>query len=210
MSAPEQARALRRRRKRERQAAVFGVLLVALALVTAVSAAVFTGALTIPVLARGFASPASTKAALPPQPCPPEGALPVPYGQVAVTVLNGTTRSGLATTVASELQARGFAVAGTGNATRPDSDVGIITAGRNGVAAAYTLAAHVQDARVQLDDRQDSSVSLTLGPSFSALVDPAAVELDPNESLSTPAGCRPVEVLATQPAAPTAAPAAGG
>ena len=47
--------------------------------------------------------------------CPDPGAVPLPPAEVAVTVLNGTTRTGLAGKVAESLTDRGFTLEDTGN-----------------------------------------------------------------------------------------------
>ncbi|WP_129337665.1 LytR C-terminal domain-containing protein [Cellulomonas endophytica] len=204
--APDRARQLRRRHRHERQAVVFGVLLAVLAVAGLGSAAVYTGALSMSFLDRPFSTPsaAPTEAAAAVA-CPPQGALPVPYGQIQVNVYNGTGRAGLAAATAAELAGRGFAVASTGNS---DSYAGTarVTAGASGVAAAYTLAAQVQDAVVVLDARADATVDLALGGAFGALVDPAAITLVADQPLVGPEGCVPLEeVLAG--AAPTTPPA---
>ena len=110
---PDRPRVLRRRHMHERQAVVFGVLLAGLALTGLGAVAVFTGALEVPGLARGFSSPSPEAGSLLVVPCPPTGAAPVPYAQITVSVLNGSTRSGLAAETAADLVERGFVIAET-------------------------------------------------------------------------------------------------
>ncbi|WNB85820.1 LytR C-terminal domain-containing protein [Cellulomonas sp. ATA003] len=111
---------------------------------------------------------------------PPEGTLPVAYGEVQVRVLNATDRRGLAGQTADALTARGFAVAAVGNATSSVVGPARISFGAPGVGAAYTLAAHLEGARLTLDERTDATVDLALGSEFVGLLDPGLIPLDPN------------------------------
>lgn len=190
---PDRARALRRRHKRERQAVVFGLLLAGLSVGALGSVAVFTGGIESP-FSRPFTTraPAATERPDPP-PCPPEGTLPVPYGSVQVTVLNATTRAGLAGRTAEALTARGFVVLGTGNSPSAVPGVARISFGAAGVGAAYTLAAHLETVRLVLDSRADATLDLAVGDEFVSLLDPAAVTLDPAAPLAGQDGCIPLE-----------------
>ncbi|MFC8193633.1 LytR C-terminal domain-containing protein [Cellulomonas sp. NPDC057328] len=203
MSDQDRARQLRRRHMHERQAVVFGVLLAGLAVAGVGSAALYTESISVPFLDRDFtrlATPSPTAEAY----CPPEGALPVPADQVPVNVLNGAGRAGLAASTAAALQERGFAVAATDNGASTGG-VGRITSGRNGIAAAYTLRAHLPDALLALDPREDASVDLVLGSEFQQLLPVEQVVLDPAVPLTGPEGCIPfaeLEQAAQQAPAP--------
>ena len=143
---PERQQALRRRHVHERQAVIFGSLIALLAIAGLASAAVYTGVLSLPILDRDFSTPAAEEASkVPDAPCPPAGALPVAYNGINVNVLNGTSRTGLATQTAAGLAERGFVIARTG-----DYPTGLPTAvqlsfGEAGLPAAYTLAASLAD-----------------------------------------------------------------
>lgn len=206
MSDLDRARQLRRRHMHERQAVVFGVLLAGLAVAGVGSAALYTGSISLPFLERDFSRTAEPSATAEAVYCPPEGALPVPADQVPVNVLNGAGRSGLAASTATSLQQRGFAVAGTANAAQTPG-VGRIISGPNGVAAAYTLRAHLPDAELTLDARQDASVDLVLGGDYAELLPAEQVALDPAAPLVGPEGCIPFVQLAQ---AAQQAPAAEG
>ncbi|RMI05034.1 LytR C-terminal domain-containing protein [Cellulomonas triticagri] len=220
---PDAARQRRRRHTRERQAVVFGVLVGGLAVSAFGAAAVYTGSWTPPFLARDFSSPEPTGLAAANSPCPPEGATPVPYGEVALTVLNSTNRVGLAGDTASALLQRGFSIAAEGNAREAgyESYAGsaLIQFGTQGVAQAYTVAAQFDTPQLVLDDREDASVDVVVGSSYSALVAAADVVLAADQPFAVPEGCialdqvtpapRPVPPPATEPPAEEAPPAEG-
>ena len=209
MAAPrteaERQRALRRRHKHERQAVVFGLLLAGLAVAALGAVAIFTGGIEAP-FSRPFTTraPDPTEAVAPP-PCPPEGTLPVAYSGVQVTVLNATNRSGLAAQTGEALTARGFAVIGTGNSPSSVPGAARISFGAAGVAAAYTLAAHLDGELLVLDARPDGTVDLALGEEFASLLDPAVIPLDPNAPLVGQEGCVPLDQAQTA-VAPAPAP----
>ncbi len=201
---PDRERVLRRRHKHERQAVVFGLLIASLAVGGLGAVAVFTGGIDSP-FTRPFTTRAPETTATPtPAPCPPDGTLPVAYGQVQVTVLNATTRAGLAAQTAAALTARGFVVLGTGNSPSPVPGVARISFGAAGVGAAYTLAAHLEGARLVLDARADGTVDLAVGSEFASLLDPAVIVLDPAAPLAGQEGCLPLdEALAAIAPPPT-------
>lgn len=208
--APDAARKRRRRHTRERQAVVFGVLLGGLAIAAFGAAAVYTGNLNVPFLDRDFTSPAPTGLAAEDSPCPPEGATPVPYGQVSVSVFNSTSRSGLAGDTANALAARGFVIAGQGNAGAAGytayADTALIQFGTQGVAAAYTVAAQFDSPQLVLDDREDASVDVVVGAAYNTLVAAADVVLVADQPFAVPAGCVALDSV-TAIARPTPPPA---
>ncbi|WP_213281995.1 LytR C-terminal domain-containing protein [Cellulomonas hominis] len=214
---PDAARQRRRRHTRERQAVVFGVLLTGLAVAGLGAAAVYTGNVSLPLLARDFSSPEPTGLAAEDSPCPPEGATPVPYGQVSATVLNATNRVGLAGDTADALAARGFTIAGQANAAdrgyQPYSGTALIQFGTQGVAAAYTLAAQFDTPQLVLDTRADATVDVVVGSSYSALVAAADVVLVVDQPFAVPEGCIALDqvtaVAQPVPPPPTEAPAEG-
>ena len=194
----------------ERQAVIFGVLLAALALAGLGAAAIFTGSLNLPVFARDFATEPSATASQDPYPCPPAGAMPVPYGQVTVKVFNATTRVGLAGATAAALAERGFVIGATENFSVTYDGKARIIFGTAGVAQAYTLAAQLDGAVLILDPRTDPTVDLVLGAEFPELKAVDTVTLDPAAPLVAPPGCTPFdEVVAPAAPAPTETAAAG-
>ncbi|MEZ0446947.1 LytR C-terminal domain-containing protein [Cellulomonas sp. ICMP 17802] len=205
MTEQDRGRQLRRRHMHERQAVIFGVLLAALALAGLGAAAVFTGSLNLPVFAREFAAEPSPTATQDPYPCPPAGALPVPYGQITVKVYNATNRVGLAGATAASLAERGFVIGAKETAAVRYDGTARIIFGTTGVAAAYTLAAQLDGAVLILDPRTDPSVDLALGAEFAELKPVEQVTLDPAAPLVAPAGCTPfdqvVAPVATEPPA---------
>jgi hypothetical protein len=202
----QRARALRLRHKHERQAVVFGAIIAGLVVVGLIAAAVYTGKIPSP-FHRAFSTPTATAEAALPTPCLPKGTPPVAYKDVGLRVLNGTVQSGLASTVATALKDRGFNVIGTGNFTpRPLAGTARVVTGVPGLAAAYTLAAQVLDARVVLDGRADASVDLAVGTEFKGLLDPAKVGLSPDKPMTSGAGCVPADsIVVLKPAASASA-----
>jgi len=195
-TAAERARALRKRHQRERQAVVFGSLVAGLGVLGLGAAAIYTDVLPAPFLNRPFSTPTPADNAwvLPPAPCPPEETLPIAVSNVTVNVLNSSTRAGMAGTTATDLEERGFVVAGTGNADDPKTPLpSEIHFGEAGIAAAYTLAAQLADPVLVLDTREDETVDLLLGDTFPGLIDAASVALDPGSPLIGVAGCVAIE-----------------
>ncbi|MGV8978880.1 MAG: LytR C-terminal domain-containing protein [Cellulomonas sp.] len=202
---PDRARTLRRRHMHERQAVIFGVLLAGLAVSGLVAAAVYTGTLSVPFLARGFSSP-PPEAGVTAPPCPPEGAAPVPYAQVTVNVYNGAKVVGLAAQTATALTARGFVVATTANSSEAVTGSARITFGAAGAAAGYTLAAQLDKPVLVLDARADATVDITVGSGYTGLVSADMITLDPAVPFAAPAGCVPISQINLPPAT---APAGG-
>lgn len=186
---------------RERQAVVFGVLLAAMAVVGLGAAAIYTGSLTLPFVEEEFAAKPSPTPTFRAFPCPPEGALPVAYGDITLNVYNSTSTGGLAATTMKAFTDRGFKAGETGN--QPAfTGTAQISFGVSGVAAAYTVAAHVTDPVLVLDGRKGPEVDITLGSTFTTPIPADQVVLDPETPLVAPKGCKP---LPTPTAAPTAA-----
>jgi hypothetical protein len=204
---PDRARMLRRRHMHERQAVIFGVLLAGLALAGLGAAAVYTGTLAVPFLARGFSTPAP-EAGTSAVPCPPEGAAPVPYAQVTVNVFNGTGVPGLAAQTAAALTERGFVVGTTANSPASVTGTARLTFGAAGVAAAYTLAAQLDKPVLVLDPRADATVDMTVGTGYVGLVSADLIALDPAVPFAAPAGCVPISQITLAPVPATTTDAA--
>jgi len=87
-------------------------------------------------------------------------------GQVQLQVLNGTNVAGLAATTASQLTARGFRVAGTGNATVASSTT-IEYASASQMPQVNTLEKEIPGATAkQVASLKGSTLSLVLGTEF--------------------------------------------
>jgi len=90
-------------------------------------------------------------------------------GQVQLQVLNGTSVAGLASTTASQLTARGFKVAGTGNATAASSTI-IEYASATQMPQVNTLQKEIPGATAkQVTSLKGSTLSLVLGSGFKGI-----------------------------------------
>jgi hypothetical protein len=95
----------------------------------------------------------------------------LPPSSVTVQVLNATTKQGLATTVAKDLQERGFKVGAPDNdrSGRTVTGVGEIRHGARGKQAAAFLAAYLPGATDYQDTRATGTVDLVIGPAYVSL-----------------------------------------
>jgi len=183
-------RRLRRtRRLRAMQLAIFSVLAVALIAVGVYA----VGELREPVAEPGVISPKE----IGPDPvaieCPDEGAVPLPPAEVEVTVLNGTTRSGLAGSTAEQLGERGYALGDVGN-TRSAKGPATIVHGPAGYLAAQSLRAQLATADVRpeltLDEaKEGTAVDLLLGDGFTGLAEESAATGALEQPVEIPEGC---------------------
>lgn len=121
--------------------------------------------------------------------CPEPGALPLPPGEVTVTVLNGTTRSGLAGDISEQLAERGYTVEDPGN-TRQASGPATVVHGPDGYLAARSLQAQVQESQLRLDEGQEGAgVRLLIGDGFTGLQEGAAATTALEQPVEAPEGC---------------------
>ncbi len=200
LAAAARKRKLRRRHKRERQAVIFGAVLAGLAAVGLGAAAVWTGGMDAP-FDRAFTTiEPSPSADVNAPPCVPEGTLPVPYGNVTVHIYNATSRPGLAGSAADLLGQRGFEIGTTGNFAIKLRGVGRIEFGSQGIAAAYTLAAHIPEIELVYDARTDDVIDLALGGRFEELAALDLVPLAADEPMTGVAGCVPLTDAVPAPA----------
>lgn len=187
----KQARNTRRRRIQERQAVIFGLLILLLAGFGLAGLGVYTGAIAFP-FNRDFSfeeKPVDIQVATP---CLPADTLPVTASKIKVSVLNASDRSGLAAVVAGSLEDRGFTIAKTGNAEQDRASVAV-RFGVDGVANGYTVAAHFPNASLILDeDREDKSVDIELGQFFTDLVATDDLLLEAETPMLTREGCTPL------------------
>ncbi len=97
----------------------------------------------------------------------PEPVPTVKPGSVQLQVLNGTSVAGLAATTANQLTARGFKVAGTGNATAAAGSTTIEYASASQLAQVNTLQQQIPGAQVkQVPGLQGGTIDLVLGSGF--------------------------------------------
>lgn len=186
-------RAARRRHLQQRQTLIFGILVTAMVAVALVAAAMWGNVIPSP-FARPFSSPAPTDAASQSAPCPPPDSLPAPFGEITVNVLNATDQSGLAASTASGLAQYGVVISQEGNYGGTLEGVATVVSGPRGLQAAYTVAELMAGATVTLDGRDDATIDVVLGGAFSEVPLPEASTLDPEQPLTPPPGCTPVEI----------------
>jgi hypothetical protein len=94
---------------------------------------------------------------------------------VTLRVFNATSTAGLATTVASALQGRGFVVSEIGNDPNPDLEVtgvGELRYGPRGRENAEFVRVFLPSIGDRADTRADAIVDVVLGPDFQALAAP--------------------------------------
>lgn len=110
---------------------------------------------------------------------------------VSVRVFNATDQAGLAQTVATQLQERGFTVAEIANdpTDREVTGVGEVRHGPRGNDPAAFLALHLTGAGDHLDTRATAQVDLVLGPEFTALATPEEVAAALTSGESAAAAC---------------------
>lgn len=111
------------------------------------------------------------------EPCPTPSAqatpaarvLPAP-SQVRLALLNGTPRNGLAKSVGTQLEGRGFAVVSEGNASAALGGASTVTYGPGALDAATVLSRHVLGSRlVSAPQAPAGRVVLVLGGDFRRL-----------------------------------------
>jgi hypothetical protein len=90
--------------------------------------------------------------------------------EVSVQVYNGLGTSGLAADAATELEAVGFVVTGTGNADSSDHERTVVRHAVGDEALAATLAGQVPGATVEVsEDASTGTVQLVLGSDFNGV-----------------------------------------
>lgn len=189
-------RAVRRRHLHERQAVIFGTLITALTAAALLGLGVYLGAIPAP-FSVPFQTPPSVDGGTR-QPCPPDGALPVAYGEITVNVYNGTRRTGLAGATAQELESRGLVIGEEANDPRGRYDgATLIRTGVAGIPGAYTVAAMFPDATIVLDTRADATIDVTLGLLYESMRSPEESALDPATPIPAPEDCTPVTATPT-------------
>ncbi|WP_299036024.1 LytR C-terminal domain-containing protein [uncultured Pseudokineococcus sp.] len=189
----------RRRRTRARQSLVFVAIFLVVLGIGIGAAGVNRGWWAGPfgADAPGSAEPSAS--------CPTATTVPVDAAGVEVSVLNATTRAGLAGGVAQELTARGVVVGAVANAPEGTQVPGAaqILHGPEGERAAQGLASVAPGAELVRDDqRAGPAVDLVLGEAWTQL-EPADTPLTASvvpDPASVPAGCPAVTPAPTTPA----------
>ncbi|HEY1154967.1 MAG TPA: LytR C-terminal domain-containing protein [Arthrobacter sp.] len=165
---------------RVRRRVLHGVVLVLLiGLIAAgiiVAMAIINGRLKIPA-----AEPAPT----PVSSCPASQFDYTPNEKVNLNVLNSTSRSGLARSVADEFLARKFVVGNVSNINAGYRGVAAVVSGAAGQAAAFTVQRNLQGSDYFQDGRTDASVDVILAQDYKGLVPPELVDQTPGQ-LSCP------------------------
>ncbi|GAB3456605.1 LytR C-terminal domain-containing protein [Kineococcus endophyticus] len=158
----------RRRARLVRQRIVFTVVVV---LVLAVG-----GGAYLVYSDRWQPSRTTTPSAAPSTSCVPATppALLTP-GQVTVGVLNGTSRRGLAASVAGELRTRGFVVGTVGNAGTPTGPAtAVVTYPEAAVQQAVTVAARFPEVQLVADPAA-TAVTVSLGDGYQQMLGEGAL-----------------------------------
>ena len=99
---------------------------------------------------------------------------------ITVNVFNSTTIDGLATTAADQLRGRAFAVRDIGNRQVGSTGMtAIIVSGEGGRANAFTVQRTIPDSLYVADDREDRTVDVIVGSSYTGIVPPEGVDITP-------------------------------
>lgn len=191
-------RMLRRRQEHARQILIFGLLGTLLAATFVVALLIFGGVIQAP-FDRDFSSSRDAIADVTP-PCLPsvpgqiDGPLPIEYPQIELRIFNASGVGGVATASQTVLNRRGFAVNTLGDWDSPQP-VNQLRFGREGIVAAYTVAAHFPAIQMILDDRPDSSVDLVVGENYDEPLPVSEVGLAADQPLLNIRGCQPAYQL---------------
>lgn len=175
----------RTRRLRVTQLTIFSILAV-----TLIAIGVYAvGELRQPVDQPGVIAPKDFRPTAAGIACPEAGALPLAAGEVTVTVLNGTSRGGLAGDVSEQLAERGYTVEEPGN-TRQATGPATIVHGPEGYLAAQSVRAQIHGSTLRLDGKiEGNAVHLLLGDGYTALEEESAAAAALEKPVETPEGC---------------------
>ena len=180
------------RERQERQNLTFAIVSVAMIVIAALAALVFSGIVSIP-----FGNSFSVKvkyAEVGDIPCPTADSKPVAPSQVSVTVINTTQHQGLASKATDMLTTAGFQTEEPKNDDIEYTGKVRITAGVNGVDNAYSVARFFPGAHVRLTEATDSTVTVELGTFYDDAMSAEDVQrvLKSTDPIEQPAKCRPM------------------
>jgi hypothetical protein len=181
-------------RRRIVHGVVLVVLLALIARAVVVALAIMNGRIQIPTAERSKA---------PDSVCPTATYDYVPNEKVNLNVFNGTSKPGLARTVADEFLARKFAVATVGNQQTGFRGVAAVISGAAGQSAAFTVQRNVPGSDYFQDGRTDSSVDIILASDYKGLTPPELVDQTPGQ-LSCPRESRRIVDDSKWPVTPPA------
>lgn len=193
-----------KRRRRDRQILVFGVLSIILIATAGYAALVYQGRVPSPVnVAFVTPSPDALDLAIT-LPCPPasgEDAYPMPANEIAFRTLNGTGETGLARGFLEDLKGRGFVGVQATNWNQRYEGLARIQFGKEGLRQAYTIANQFPEAELVYDTRDSAIVDVILGDkAVNAELRPLyAPELNPELELTAPGQCLPIDLIAPVP-----------
>ncbi|MCI7305237.1 MULTISPECIES: LytR C-terminal domain-containing protein [Trueperella] len=185
------ARAEYRKHTQQRQTVIFGSIIAVMAVLLVLGTLTWSGLLPFP-FEREFSRPPDTDAVV----CPIDGAEHVDPATITANVYNATTRTGLASSVASSLSAAGVSVSETANwggeeVTEPVR----LYSSLNGVTNAYTLRAFFPEAQVHIDPNITTEVvDVVLGEGYSDLV-AAPTEEQLVAAMEPAEGCVPLDTF---------------
>ncbi|WP_407320395.1 LytR C-terminal domain-containing protein [Isoptericola halotolerans] len=198
MTSPAQdpARVARRRRKHERQAVVFGLIIAFLVVLGLGALAIYTDTIDSPVSEPIYTPSTAVEhmapACLPEDEDSPDGVLPMPYDKVRVRIFNAAdNRFALAGASEDVLSDRGFDIRDTGDFTYQVEGPSEIRYGTSGIVQAYTLAAQFDDIELILDDRGGKVVDLVIGTGWAEPLPVEEVPLAADQPLENLPGCVP-------------------
>lgn len=189
--AAARARAKRRKRLQQRQTVIFGSIIAVLLGTVLFAGVVWAGIVPSPIDVE-LNTPEEVEAPRVTQPCPPEGATPVPFEEISVNVLNSTNTSGLGARTGDALRNLGLTVETIGNASDTYLGSAKILVGPEYVEYAYTVAGLISDAQIVIDTRTEAFVDVVLGSGFTEVRSSEDFALDPDEPIPAPAGCMPL------------------
>jgi LCP family protein required for cell wall assembly len=101
-----------------------------------------------------------------PTPAASQPILSEPTSGITVNVLNGTTQSNLAATVAADLEAQGFHIGTTGDAPKETYTKSIVEYGPDKIQSSQTLAASVPGSVRKANSADDTTLTLIVGSDF--------------------------------------------
>lgn len=152
-----------------RQMRIFSIIIVFLLAALALAALTLTGIIPTP-----FGNEFSKKidyAEMGDTPCPTEDARPVSVAGAQLQVLNASSVSGLAGSVAGTLEEMGYGIALVDNASDPFMGNVQLDVGPASVDLAYTIARYFEaPVRIKLRELPIGTVSITLGKGFQGLL----------------------------------------